>query len=171
MAQDTIIRVGCTVLDGNSVKAAITAYLYVDSGQTVAQVAATVATWVADVDACIEGQIIGSHFQAVLPGAATKDGAVVADSKAVDTGVIVFTNEVTPSTWGFALPTIADALKAGNKIDDTNANYLALRALMIAESATQEFTNNSRQPLLAARSTFLTGRKRRGMARLTHGVG
>src|ERR1039458_5840652 len=90
MAKTLQIRLEATILDELLVTAETSVYALVDPSAAFSDVISTLNTWLADLDACTDGQIIGVELEVMpaLPGGLK--GAPVAGSRVEQTGVLTF---------------------------------------------------------------------------------
>jgi hypothetical protein len=132
---------------------------YVDT-TTLATLVADLASWVADLDAVIDGAIIGNHIKINVPVTGTHKaatGATFVASRVEQTAVINFSNSVTPHKYGQVIPSVRSDLLTTGKIDLTDTAMAALIALLKSGA----FTNAAQQALVTVIDAIVSFRKRR----------
>src|SRR5579875_1594654 len=115
MAVDTRVRISYSIQDELNVSAVATAYAYVDSGQTIADLNTPVLALGAQLDAITAGKIVAVSV-GLAP--ALPDGiksAAAAGSRCGDTGVLDFTAGPALRVWGYAIPALAEAMLSNQK--------------------------------------------------------
>lgn len=153
-----------SVVDGLGTEASTVAYFNVPEAATLTQLTGALTTWVLDVDAAIDGAILRNHIQitpAVTSGVKAPTGATFAASRVEQTGVLNFSNSVSPHRFGLAIPSISDSLITSGKIDLTAGAITTLISLLTAAVAGGNYTNNAQQNLVALIDALLSFRKRR----------
>ena len=158
MAKDTLIRFSATVIDADEVRANCDAFLWIDSTTSVAAIETELSNWATAVQNCSDGKLEHCSYTVFSTYVGT-DAA--ADSSVSEVGVIDYTLQGSRYVWGFGIPALADSLVVNDKIDPTNAEYLALRAIMLATTATINYSDNKKVALLAPSRTFRSARKHR----------
>jgi len=139
-------------------------YGLVDPTQSFNSVITTFDTWLADMDACTDGQIIaaGIHLSPSLPGG-LKSSATSA-SRVEQTGVLNFSATGTTHRFGVAIPALSNSgtvISAG-KIVTTEAGPIdTLEDLLVGGgTASLQWTNDNSQALVALLDTLISFRKR-----------
>jgi hypothetical protein len=108
MALTLVVRMEATILDHLDVQATCSAYAMVDPTASFATIIGTMATWLADLDACTDGQIISSELEVLpaLPGGLK--GSPVSTSRVEQTGILNFVATGDTHLSGFAIPALSD---------------------------------------------------------------
>ena len=154
MAKTLEVQLIASIVDELGVEAPAVGYALVDPTASFADVVSTVNTWLADVDAVTDGQIIHVvlHVVPTLP-----DGlktAPVAGSRVEQIGVWQFNATGTAHVESYPVPALSDSptVTAGGKIVLTSGSPgAALRDLLVGGgTASLEWTNAWQQAL----STF-----------------
>lgn len=148
------------LVDGLELPVKVTSPLSLPDTATLAQAISGLGVWAAAIDGVTDGAFtqVWATIQPTLPGglkAAT--GATWAASDITKTGIIDFSATGTSRRWGQAIPTLADAVIVGGKIDITNAAIVALVDLLL--NPTGFFTNDDQQSLEAALDALISFRK------------
>src|ERR1035437_1540176 len=99
MALTLPIRLEATILDELNIQAETSVYALIDPSASFTTVLAQLNAWLADLDACTDGQIIGAELEVLpaLPGGLK--GSPVALSRVEQTGVIAFSATGDPHQW------------------------------------------------------------------------
>jgi len=154
------LNFSATVVDGLSTEASTLAYAEYADTTTLADVITDLNSWVADVDACIDGAIKANHIRitpAVLGTHKSPTGATFVASRVEQTAVLNFANGTTSRKYGQALPSVRSDLLTAGKIDLTDAAISALITLLTSGA----FTNAAQQALTALVDAIIAFRKRR----------
>ena len=156
-----------TFLDVNSVKAAI-AYYYYPTAPTTVKVADVVTDWVSlgtALDNASNGRILGGRI--LLPQAA--DGGwkdtPVAENDLSDVIIVNMNVDASRYPWAAEVPNLKDAELSGGRVNLTQADILALTALLASGGASGAFTNTANQQLAGVRDAFQADRKHRKQLR------
>jgi hypothetical protein len=155
----TVQYVGA-LIDGLDLPVKITSPLSLPDSSTLAQTVSALGVWASAMDGVTDGAFrqVWATIQPPLPGglkAAT--GATWAASDITKTGIIDFSATGTSRRWGQAIPTLAEAVIVGNKIDVTNAAIVALVDLLV--NPTGFFTNDDNQSLEVALDALISFRQ------------
>jgi hypothetical protein len=152
MAKTLIVRLEATILDDLNCKATSSAYALVDPTASFADVLSVQNTWLADLDACTDGQIISTELE-VVP--ALPDGlksAPVAGSRIEQSGVLDFNATGDGHLWGFLVPAISNSdtvLLAGRPVITTGAPLNTLFSLLAGGGTTTLAWTNATSQILA----------------------
>lgn len=156
------LHFSCTVQDGLGVKRSTDVYLAPPDTTTLAGVAAAMATWLSDLDACSDGAIVANQIRIVpaLPGglkAAT--GATWSRSRNMLPGVIRFSATGTSHAWSSVVPALANAVIVAGKPDIHGATLGTYITLLT--NASNGYTDEKNQQLIALESGIIGERKSR----------
>ena len=159
------IRMSATILDGLNVQSLAQSYALVDPTASFSTIIATFNTWLADLDACTDGQIIAAaiHVYPALPGGLKS--TPTSASRAEQTGILNFSATGTTHRWGMAIPALSNGgtvISAG-KIVLTEDDPPDVLIDLLAEGSTADlqWTNDNGQALVALLDTLISFRKRR----------
>lgn len=145
-----------TVLDSFGVKKSTDVYLNIVDTTTLATLAGDAGTWLTDLDAITDGEIVGAQIiiKPALPGG-LKTGPA-AGSYNAKTGQITFSASGTTKLWGQAVPALATSAISNGKVPNTGSmgTYTAL-------VAASPYTNPDNQTLLALKKTAVGDRSAR----------
>jgi len=167
MATTLAARLGATLIDYLGVEALANAYALLDPTASFATIITQWQTWLTDLDACTDAQIINAalHVYPALPGGLK--GSPTSLSRVEQTGVLNFSASGSMHRWGFAIPALSNAgtvisagpppqivLTSGGPID-------VLRALLAGGgTANLAWTNANQQALVALLDTLISFRER-----------
>jgi hypothetical protein len=153
-------RFTATLQDQSRVKAAVPAYLTIDTSQTVAEAVTALQAWAALLDACTSSLITDIHIS-IDPTfvSAIDKGALASDN--AQTAVLDMEVEGTGRLWGFPIPARIQAAVVSGNLDKTNGAIAAMYGELTAGPAGYVFTDPLWVPLGAFSRGFLTSRKRR----------
>ena len=164
-AYSLAVRFSATIIDGLNVQSLCQVYGLVDPTQSFNSVITTFNTWLADLDACTDGQIIAAwlYVTPALPGG-LKSSATSA-SRVEQTGILNFSATGTTHRWGMAIPALSNssAVTSGGKIVLTEAGPIdTLEDLLVGGgTASLEWTNDNSQPIVALTDALISFRERR----------
>ena len=172
MSKSLAIRMEATILDGLNVVGQTSVYALIDPTATFADILGTMNTWLADLDACTDGQILSAEVE-VLP--ALPDGlktAPVSTSRIEQTGLLNFSASGTTHLNGITVPALSDGatvIVAGRPVLTTGAPLHTLAALLAGGgTASLEWTSAWSQAFVAFVSGLITFRPSNGqLARQT----
>jgi|ERR1035437_394216 hypothetical protein len=173
MAKTLPIRLEATILDEMNVKAETSVYALVDPTAAFSDVISTLNTWLADLDACTDGQIIGVELEVLpaLPGGLK--GAPVSGSRVAQTGLLNFTASGGAHNWAASIPALSNSstvILAGRPVTTGGSPIHTLYALLTGGGTTAlEWTNAWSQVLASFVSALLSFRDSGGqLARITY---
>ena len=153
MAKTLIVRLEATILDDLNCKAISSAYALVDPTASFADVLSVQNTWLADLDACTDGQIISTELEVVPALPDGLKGAPVAGSRVEQTGIMNFNATGDSHLWGFEVPSIsndATVLASGHIVLTTgHPPYVLFTLLAGGGTAALQWTNATSQALSA----------------------
>ncbi len=150
------LHYSATILDSFGVKKSVDAYLNIVDTTTLAVLAADMGTWLTDLDAITDGEIVENSVQ-IRP---TRPGGLkaspVAGSYNARTGQLSFSASGTTALWGEAIPALAASSITTGKVPNTGSmgTYTALLA-------GGGFTNPQNQVLAALKKTAVGDRSSR----------
>lgn len=171
MANTLFVRMEATVLDAMNVQAETSAYALVDPTASFDDILTTMNTWLADLDACTDGQIIAAELEVLplLPGGLK--ASPVSGSRVEQVGILQFTATGNTHVWSTAIPALASAQVVAGKPVTTEGSPLDVLADLLESGGTAvlTWTNNVSQALLVAVSALLSFRRSgRDLARDTY---
>lgn len=163
MALTLAVRMEATVVDELGVQAETSVYALVDPTASFSTVLTELNDWLADLDACTDGQIIGAELEVLpaLPGGLKT--APVALSRVEQTGMLAFSAEGDSHQWATAIPALSNdpTVISGGKIVVTPGAPAQVLAALLAGGGTAAlaWTNAVNQALTAATSALISFRK------------
>jgi hypothetical protein len=161
MANTLAVRLEATILDNLAVEAKAIAYALVDPTASFDTVDGILATFLANLDAVTDGQIISSEVVVLpaLPGGLKASPG--AGSRVEQTGIFDYSALGDSHLWGFAVPAISNAVISGGKIVLTTGQPARVLADYLAAggSGSLTWTNAVSQALSAFASCFLSIRQ------------
>jgi|ERR1035437_3288353 hypothetical protein len=163
MALTLAVRLEATIIDELGVQAETSVYALVDPTASFTTVLAQLNAWLADLDACTDGQIVGSELEVLpaLPGGLK--GAPVALSRVEQTGILAFTATGDIHQWAAAIPALSNSgtVVSGGKIVLTPGAPANVLATLLASGGTASlgWTNAVSQALSAFTSALISFRK------------
>jgi len=163
MALTLAVRMEATILDELNIQAETSVYALVDPTASFATIITQFNTWLADLDACTDGQIIGAELEVLpaLPGGLKT--APVALSRVEQTGILAFTASGDTHEWATAVPALSNSptvISAGKVVVTLGSPVQVLAALLAGGgTAALEWTNAVNQALTAATSALLSFRR------------
>jgi len=145
-----------TVQDSLGVKKSTDVYLDIVDTTTLAALSAMAGTWLTDLDAITDGEIVSTQVivKPALPGGLK--GAAAAGSLAAKTAQITFSATGTPKLWGQAVPAVAASAISNGKIPNTGSMG-TYTALLLGGN----YTNPDNQALAALKKTAIGDRSAR----------
>ncbi len=145
-----------TVLDSFGVKRSTDVYLNIVDTTTLAALAAGAGTWLTDLDAITDGEIVGAQIiiKPALPGG-LKTGPATGSYNA-KTGQVTFSATGTTKLWGQAVPALAASAISSGKVPNTGSMG-TYTALLVGGG----FTNPDNQVLAALKKTAIGDRSAR----------
>jgi hypothetical protein len=163
MALTLAVRMEATIVDELGVQAETSVYALVDPSTSFNTILASLNTWLADLDGCTDGQIIGAELEVLpaLPGGLKT--APVALSRVEQTGVIAFDASGDTHQWATAIPALSNdptVIDAGKIVLTTGSPVQVLAALLAGGgTAALAWTNAVNQALTAATSALISFRR------------
>lgn len=162
MALSQFIRVSATIVDANNVQAIATCYAMVDPSSSITDIIGFYDTWVSNLDALIDGQIIAASFTVLpaLPGGIKT--SPVSTSRCMTTGILNFMATGSLNRWGFAIPALSQSstVQSGGKfvIANPSPGY-TMYQFLLNSSTTLEWSNAAAQTLDSFTDSLLSFRK------------
>ena len=153
MAKTLAVHFEATIVDELDIQAETSVYALVDPTAAFADVITELNTWLADLDACSDGQIIGTELEVLpaLPGGLK--GSATAGSRVEQTGILNFNATGDTHLWGATIPALSNGgtVTSGGKIVLTGGSPAnTLYALLVGGgTAALEWTNATSQALSA----------------------
>ena len=162
MATTLAIRIQARIIDAMNVEAVSTAYALVDPTASFDAVASQFNTFLVNLDATTDGQIIAASYTVVLP--ALPDGlksAPATGSRAEQTGVLNFNAAGDSHLWGFAIPALStDVVVAGRIVLDSGKPANTLYTLLAGGgTAILQWTNATSQAISAFKDALISFRQ------------
>ena len=163
MALSLAVRMEATIVDELGVQAATSVYALVDPTTSFNTITALLSTWLADLDACTDGQIILSELEVlpVLPGGLKT--APVTGSRVEQTGILAFDASGDTHQWATAIPALsngATVISGGKIVVTVGAPAQVLTALLAGGGTVAlAWTNAVNQALTAATSALISFRR------------
>jgi len=165
VALTLIVRMEATIVDGLNIQAETSVYALVDPTASFNDILTLQNTWLADLDACTDGQIIGSELE-VLP--ALPDGlktAPASTSRVEQTGMLSFSATGDTHHWATAIPALSDGatVVSGGKIVITPDAPAQVLAALLAGGGTAvlAWTNATSQALASFYKALISFRRYR----------
>lgn len=162
MALTLAVRMEATILDELNIQAETSVYAQVDPTASFDTILAQFNAWLADLDACTDGQIIGAELEVLpdLPGGLKS--APVALSRVEQTGMLAFSAAGDTHQWATAIPALSNdpTVISGGKIVVTTGAPAQILAALLAGGGTAAlaWTNAVFQTLTAATSALISFR-------------
>jgi hypothetical protein len=163
MALTLAVRMEATILDELNIQAETSVYALVDPTTSFDTILAQFNTWLADLDACTDGQIIGAELEVLpaLPGGLKT--APIALSRVEQTGMLAFDAAGDTHQWATAIPALSNnvAVTDMGKIVTTVGSPAQVLAALLAGGGTAAlaWTNAVGQALTAATSALISFRR------------
>ena len=162
MAKTLEVQLFASIVDELGVEAPAVAYALVDPTASFADVLTTINTWLADIDAVTDGQIIRARLDVTptLPGGLKT--AAVAGSRVEQLGVWQYNATGTPHVEGYPVPALSNSptVVSGGKIVLTSGSPAANLKNLIAGGGTAalEWTNAWQQAISTFASALISFR-------------
>lgn len=161
----TAVRMTARIIDSLNVEAWANSYALVDPASTITDILGFLASWVSDVDALSDGQVLDCWIQVVpaLPGGVKS--SPVSGSRVGQTALLDFHATGTPRRWAEAIPALSNAQTqtvAGRttiiQTPGSPAKNL-IDLLLTTGSSIIEWTNANDQPLVTFVDSSISFRK------------
>jgi len=162
VALTLIVRMEATIIDESNIQAETSVYALVDPAASFNDILTLQNSWLADLDACSDGQIISSELEVLpaLPGGLKT--APVATSRAEQTGLLSFTNTGNTHKWATAIPVLSKSpgVISGGKIVITTGAPAQVLAALLAGGGTAQlvWTNANSQEIDSFASALISFR-------------
>lgn len=172
MALTLPVRMEATIVDELGIQAQTSVYALIDPTASFSDILALQDTWLADLDACTDGQIIGTELE-VLPSLPTGlKGASASGSRVEQTGLLAFNSTGDTHTWSTAIPALSNGgtvVSAGKPVITEDAPLEVLIDLLTeGGSAALQWTNATSQAIASfARALISFRRYRHQMVEVT----
>ena len=163
MALTLAIRMEATIIDEMDVQAETSVYALVDPTASFDTIITQFNAWLADLDACTDGQIIGAELEVLpaLPGGLKT--APVALSRVEQTGFLAFDAAGDTHQWATPIPALSNSptVTSGGRVVTTLGSPAQVLAALLAGGGTADlaWTNDASQPLTAATSALISFRR------------
>lgn len=163
MALTLAVRMEATIVDELGVQAETSVYALVDPTASFSTILTQFNTWLADLDACTDGQITGAELEVLpaLPGGLKT--APVALSRVEQTGVVAFDASGDTHQWATAIPALSNSatvISAGKIVLTVGSPVQILAALLAGGgTAALAWTNAVNQAITAATSALISFRR------------
>lgn len=165
MAKTLTVRFEATIVDGLNIQAETSVYALVDPTASFADVLTLHDAWLADLNACTDGQIIGSEVEA-LP--ALPDGlrtSPLSTSRVEQTGILNFHSTGDTHLWAATIPALSNGstVTSGGKIVLTGGAPAQVLAALLAGggSAALAWTNATQQAIASFATALISFRRYR----------
>jgi hypothetical protein len=167
------VRLEATIVDELNVVAETSAYALVDPSASFSDVLTVFNSWLADLDACTDGQILAAELEVTPSLPEGLKSAAVGGSRCEQTGVLDFLATGDTHKWGFPIPALANnanVISAGKVVISAGKPVNTFFSLLLGGgSAALTWTNATQQALASLSSAFLSFRQHnRQMARYTY---
>lgn len=165
MPTTLIVRMEATIVDALDIQAETSVYALVDPTASFNDILTLQNTWLADLDACTDGQIISTELEVLpdLPGGLKS--APVSTSRVEQTGMLSFTSTGDTHHWATAIPALSagPTVVSGGKIVITTGSPAQVLAALLAGGGTAvlEWTNATSQAITSLYKTLITFRRYR----------
>jgi hypothetical protein len=163
MALTLAVRMEATILDELDIQAETSVYALVDPTASFDTILGQFNAWLADLDACTDGQIIEARLDVLpaLPGG-LKTGPV-ALSRVEQTGILAFDAAGDTHKWATAIPALSNSptvIEAGKVVTTVGSPAQVLAALLAGGgTAALAWTNAVNQAITAATSALISFRR------------
>lgn len=159
------VRFSASLVDELGTSASTTAYGLVPDTVTLAQISTSWASWAAALDGITGGAITGGRID-LVKGATGADkgngaGKPATGARVEQTGIVNFTNAANAHRWGEAIPSLANGMIVGGKLNLADAAVIAFNALLTGALNGGTFTNPYLQALTGVKDAILSFRERR----------
>lgn len=173
MSLTLAVRLTATIADALDVEARCSAYAVVDPDASFNAVIATLNTWLTDLDACTDGQIIATALEVIPDLPEGLKSAAAAPSRVEQTGILDYSAAGDLHLWGFAIPAISnsDTVTHAGRIVLTDGSPVKTLSDLLTSGGTAvlAWTNATSQALTAWRDALLCFRQHsRQLARATY---
>ena len=165
MALTLIVRMEATIVDALDIQAETSVYALVDPAASFSDILSLQNTWLADLDACSDGQIISSELEVLpaLPGGLKI--APVSTSRVEQTGMLSFNSTGDTHKWATAIPALSDGatVVSGGKIVITPGAPAQVLAALLAGGGTAAlaWTNATSQAISSFAGALISFRRYR----------
>ena len=163
MATTLSVRMEATIIDELGVQARTNVYALVDPGASFTDIITVYNTWLANLDACTDGQIVRGELVVTpdLPGGLKS--APVTGSRVEQTGMIAFRANSTTHQWATAIPALSSSptvISAGKIVLD-DGDPIPVYVLLLLEGGTASlvWTNATSQALTYFSNALLSFRR------------
>ncbi len=162
MALTLAVRMEATIIDEMDVQAETSVYALVDPTTSFDTILTQFNSWLTDLDACTDGQIIGAELEVLpaLPGGLKT--APLALSRVEQTGILAFDAAGDTHQWATAIPALSNGITVTDmgKIVTTPGSPAQTLAALLAGGGTADlaWTNANSQALTAATSALISFR-------------
>lgn len=163
MAVTLIVRMEATIVDASGIQAEASVYALVDPMASFNDILTLQNTWLADMDACTDGQIISTELEVLpdLPGGLKP--APVSTSRVEQTGVLSFTSAGDTHHWATAIPALSASptVVSGGKIVLTTGSPVQTLTTLLVEGGTAalEWTNATSQVISSFYKALISFRR------------
>lgn len=163
MALTLIVRMEATIVDALDIQAETSMYALIDPTASFSDILALQNTWLADLDACTDGQIISTELEVLpaLPGGLKT--APVTTSRVEQTGMLSFNSTGDTHKWATAIPALSNssAVVSGGKIVLTVGAPAQVLADLLASGGTAAlaWTNATSQAIASFASALISFRR------------
>jgi hypothetical protein len=162
MALTLPVRLMARIVDELAIEARSYAYALIDPSSSFTSVLAFLTSWLTDLDACTDGQIVEGTITAVpaLPGGLK--GGAEAGSRVEQTGLLNFLATGTSHVWAETVPALSNeptVISAGKIVLTPGNPVPVFSGLMLTGSSILEYTNNQGQVLASFKNCSISFRE------------
>ena len=163
MALTLAVRMEATIVDELGVQAETSVYALIDPSASFSTILTQLNSWLADLDGCTDGQIIGAELEVLPALPAGLKVAPATGSRVEQTGLLAFDAAGDTHQWATAIPALSNSptVVSGGKIIVTPGAPAQVLAALLAGGGTAQlaWTNSASQALTAATSALISFRK------------
>jgi len=165
VALTLIVRMEATIVDALDIQAETSVYALIDPTASFDTILAQFNAWLADLDACTDGQVIDAELEVLpaLPGGLKT--APVAGSRVEQTGMLSFNSTGDTHKWATAIPALSNSgtvVSAGKIVITSGAPAQVLAALLAGGgTAALAWTNATSQAIASFASALISFRRYR----------
>ena len=163
MALTLIVRMEATIVDALDIQAETSVYALIDPSASFSDVLALQNTWLADLDSCTDGQVIGTELEVLPALPAGLKSVPVSTSRVEQTGMLSFSATGDTHHWATAIPALSDGatVVSGGKIVITPGAPAQVLAALLAGGGTAalEWTNATSQAIASFYKALISFRR------------
>ena len=173
MALTLPVRMEATIVDELGIQAETSVYAMIDPTASFSEILALQDTWLTDLSACTDGQIIGTELEVLHTVPTGLRGSPASGSRVEQTGLLAFNSTGDTHTWSTAIPALSNGgtVVSGGKPVITEDAPLEVLIDLLTEggSAALQWTNATSQAIASfARALISFRRYRHQMVEATY---